>query len=116
MKPLLPRAPLLPPVNRLMPLSLPMSRPLREPETLPLLERNPGSILSGGALGNQGVELVAPVEARMRLLLLAVARARLGLPGAGVREGPVGLVRSSLGVRVGVSTAGVGAGAECWGV
>jgi hypothetical protein len=46
------------------------------------------------------VELVGLVEVRMRLLLLAVVLARLGLPGAGVREGPVGLGKSSLGVRV----------------
>jgi hypothetical protein len=114
MKPPLPLAPLLPPVNRLMPLSLPMSRPLRVLETLPLPEKSPGSTRLGGALGSPGAVLVGLVEVRMRLLLLAVVRALLGSPGAGVREGLVGLVRSSLGVRVGARTAGVGAGAKCW--
>jgi hypothetical protein len=101
MKPLLPLAPLLLPVNRLMPLSLRMSRPLRVLEILPLHERSLGSTLSGGARGSPGVELVAPVEVKMRSLLLAVVPVLLGLPGVGAREGPVGLGKSSRGVRVG---------------
>ena len=58
------------------------------------------------------MELVGLVEVKMRSLLLAVVRAPLGSLGVGVREGPVGLGKSSLGLRVGARTAGVRASAE----
>lgn len=99
MKPLLPLPQLLLPVIHHTLLLLLMSHPPRVPETSPLPERNPGSTLSGGALGNPGVELVELVEVRMKFLLLAVVPAPLGSLGAGAKEGLVGLVRSSLSVR-----------------
>ena len=99
MKPPLPPVPLLLPVNRHTLLSLLMNRPRRVLATSPHPERNLGSTLSGGALGNLGVELVGLAEVRMKFLLLVVVPALLGSLGAGVREGPVGPARSSLSVR-----------------